>query len=93
MDAGVVREVGSHTDLMKKKGIYHTMYMTQQSSLAGQESESGISSVNENLLEAKQEEDDMDLDQLPLPELKLLRASTLPVLRRSRSDVLSLCGN
>eukprot|EP00466_Bigelowiella_natans_P013787 jgi/Bigna1/64934/fgenesh1_kg.90_\ len=33
------------------------------------------------------------MDELPLPELKLLRAITLPVLRRQRSDVLSVSGN
>ena len=29
MDHGEIKETGTHEELLKKKGIYHSLYMTQ----------------------------------------------------------------
>jgi len=84
MEHGMVCEVGSHLDLMKKEGKYYEMYMTQKHSVA-------VAGGTDDVIIEDKEADAMD--ELPLPELKLLRAITLPVLRRQRSDVLSVSGN
>eukprot|EP00468_Gymnochlora_sp_CCMP2014_P000231 CAMPEP_0167744062 /NCGR_PEP_ID=MMETSP0110_2-20121227/2371_1 /TAXON_ID=629695 /ORGANISM="Gymnochlora sp., Strain CCMP2014" /LENGTH=828 /DNA_ID=CAMNT_0007628519 /DNA_START=2546 /DNA_END=5032 /DNA_ORIENTATION=- len=86
MTHGRVEEMGSHKELMKKKGIYSEIYAKQTNSQLASHREKAKS---DSALEG---EDEIDIMDEKLPDLKLLRAFTLPVLRRARSDVLSLCG-
>uniref|UniRef100_A0A7S0DPK3 ABC transporter domain-containing protein n=1 Tax=Amorphochlora amoebiformis TaxID=1561963 RepID=A0A7S0DPK3_9EUKA len=102
MDQGVVKEIGTHSQLMKRNGIYKQMYVKQTASQKGNRRRGlSLSSIpgSRGRFDLKTQTVSKNDDAVPeedlakLPDLKLLRAFTLPVLRRSRSDVLSLCGN
>ena len=41
LDEGVIRESGTHEELLKKKGLYYEMYKLQQKESAGVEQKFG----------------------------------------------------